>query len=714
MKNKKAFTLVELLVAMVILGIITGISFPLLRRVQEANKLRKYISYEDSMKYSAKLYVNSYQEDLFGEERIGCYVIPYESMEEKDLLKDISLDDTSCKGDNTFVKVTKVDDTYGYFVHLECMNTKTEGVEYESNKDITSTCQPDDKVNMIIAANPMKSTSYSFKPKQVKVTISSVTGIDRENIKLQYIFSTDKNGENVIGNWNTLSFTEIPTEEQQKEVILSEGEVKISSKAVTTPEGVTGDLYLVVKVETLRNLELKNWTEEEGQTKIFGPYMVNVPNPATPTISGGTTKIYNYEATTLTCATTTTYGSGITKYYSFGYATTDGGTPGNWTTPSTSATYTIPKDAYLGTRYYSCRVYVSDGTSTSSTVTSSTTSDTAMSLVNARIYFDTNGGQIYAQSNPYSPNNLYVRYGKTNFYLTRTATVVGGIPYVIRDYTYSDSWDYTFNGWYTAPSGGTQVIAASGVVQANVSGWTNASKQWIRTATGDDNTSNVLYAHWTLTYNPPQQSSGCQTHFWADSNGNSGVKEVCENNNNNNNNDNDDDGGSSGGGCANPGGCCACSCGCVGCIGCSGTHGCFLAGTKVMTIFGLRDIDKIKSGDLVLTFNDETGKNEYKRVIEPITHINFIEDWYTLTMDDNSNLRVTQEHKFYIKNEKGIDWVRARELKVGDYVKYADGTFHQIVDLSYASEIHTEYNLEVEDNHNYYVGSQQILVHNLK
>ena len=34
---------------------------------------------------------------------------------------------------------------------------------------------------------------------------------------------------------------------------------------------------------------------------------------------------------------------------------------------------------------------------------------------------------------------------------------------------------YTFKGWYTAASGGTQVIDASGVVQASVSGWTNAN-----------------------------------------------------------------------------------------------------------------------------------------------------------------------------------------------------------------------------------------------
>ncbi len=41
---------------------------------------------------------------------------------------------------------------------------------------------------------------------------------------------------------------------------------------------------------------------------------------------------------------------------------------------------------------------------------------------------------------------------------------------------------YTLKGYYTASSGGTLVVNASGVLQANVSGWTNGSGQWIRTS----------------------------------------------------------------------------------------------------------------------------------------------------------------------------------------------------------------------------------------
>ena len=41
---------------------------------------------------------------------------------------------------------------------------------------------------------------------------------------------------------------------------------------------------------------------------------------------------------------------------------------------------------------------------------------------------------------------------------------------------------YTFNGWYTAETGGTKVADATGALVASVSGYTNSSKKWIKYA----------------------------------------------------------------------------------------------------------------------------------------------------------------------------------------------------------------------------------------
>ncbi len=51
---------------------------------------------------------------------------------------------------------------------------------------------------------------------------------------------------------------------------------------------------------------------------------------------------------------------------------------------------------------------------------------------------------------------------------------------------------YTLSGWYTAESGGTRIIFATGYTAGSVSGYTDASGNWIYTESAL-----TLYAHWT-------------------------------------------------------------------------------------------------------------------------------------------------------------------------------------------------------------------------
>ena len=70
---------------------------------------------------------------------------------------------------------------------------------------------------------------------------------------------------------------------------------------------------------------------------------------------------------------------------------------------------------------------------------------------------------------------------------------------------------YTLNGWYTAASDGSKVAsnATTPALQANVSGYTDASKQWIKQS------ATTLYAQWnSASVTLPSISKTCNTCKW--------------------------------------------------------------------------------------------------------------------------------------------------------------------------------------------------------
>ena len=139
---------------------------------------------------------------------------------------------------------------------------------------------------------------------------------------------------------------------------------------------------------------------------------------------------------------------------------------------------------------------------------------------------------------------------------------------------------------------------------------------------------------------------------------------------------------------------------------------CFVAGTKVLTNNGYKDIDKIKIGDIVLSYNEKTKKNEYKKVLEVFKHENVDDNIYSLTIN-NSIIEASSIHPFYVKTINETKQVEAKDLKIGDIVINSDGNYYPITQIV-VKEMKSDnlYNIKVEDNHNYYVSNSNILVHN--
>ena len=291
--NKKGFTLVELLVVIVILGIITGISIPLIRNIQASNEMRKYTTYMDSLKVSAKLYVDSYGEDLFGHSSVGCALIHYSQLEDKGLLKDIALGDVSCKNENTLIRVVKIDDKISYTPMISCGSKKTDGtinvetqLPEEGIGDL-STCRVDSNTIISFSTTPASSNSINYKKRNITVKASSFTGF-HEDLMIYYSFIQKENkpsdentdpSSHIIDGWKRLNVDYIGGKEQKIEI--ANGNAVTLSSEFTTPNNQTGDYYVVLKVDSLKDLAGRNWKTESGNSQYvyLGSFRIDNTKP---------------------------------------------------------------------------------------------------------------------------------------------------------------------------------------------------------------------------------------------------------------------------------------------------------------------------------------------------------------------------------------------------------------------------------------------------
>ena len=151
-----------------------------------------------------------------------------------------------------------------------------------------------------------------------------------------------------------------------------------------------------------------------------------------------------------------------------------------------------------------------------------------------------------------------------------------------------------------------------------------------------------------------------------------------------------------------------------------------MAGTLVLTAAGLKKIEEIREGDLVLAYDEETGEQAYK----PVTRLfrNTTEAWYHVRVD-GEEIVCTGGHPFYILNAdnsrnilefEGVKsngtgkWICARDLKISDQVLLSDGScaIIEAIEVENLSAPETTYNFEVADYHTYYVSDSKVLVHN--
>ena len=284
--------------------------------------------------------------------------------------------------------------------------------------------------------------------------------------------------------------------------------INLASFTPTYLTGHSGTTYVVN--DSYGSISGSTYTVGAGN----GHIIIKASTLATPTctMQGGTTKVYNRSATTLTATDTSSLyeSNSVDISYSFGWATSDSAALGDFSSPQSGNTFSIAKALFYGTRYYGVTVNVVsvDDSSLTATCTSGTGSSTGttvanrttMALVNSRVQLNAGDGTLSGTA------YFYVAYGKNNKYSSRTSTSAYTLP------TVTPPEDYVLDGWYT--SGGDKVMNADfSLTGVAVSGWSNASPNWVKTGTSNSATAtaNQLYAHYTFngTYIQNLPSASC-------------------------------------------------------------------------------------------------------------------------------------------------------------------------------------------------------------
>ena len=121
------------------------------------------------------------------------------------------------------------------------------------------------------------------------------------------------------------------------------------------------------------------------------------------------------------------------------------------------------------------------------------------------------------------------------------------------------------------------------------------------------------------------------------------------------------------------------------------------------------NIEEIKIGDTVYAYDFSEGK-AVKETVESI-HQNFTYHWVEIEVGGEI-IRATKSHPFWVESER--IWSKAVDLKPGMELRLVSGQSVVVcsVRVDDLGQPETTYNFEVSHHHNYFVGSNGVLVHN--
>ena len=129
--------------------------------------------------------------------------------------------------------------------------------------------------------------------------------------------------------------------------------------------------------------------------------------------------------------------------------------------------------------------------------------------------------------------------------------------------------------------------------------------------------------------------------------------------------------------------------------------GCFVAGTKVLTPSGGQDIEKLRIGDEILTWNgDQSGDLKKAKIKRVSSHL--VSGYFVV----NGQLQITMNHRLLVNGA----WKEAGQIEIGDTLLNERGAQEKVTSLKFVPEWRIVYNIELNKYHTYFADG--IYVHN--
>ncbi len=129
---------------------------------------------------------------------------------------------------------------------------------------------------------------------------------------------------------------------------------------------------------------------------------------------------------------------------------------------------------------------------------------------------------------------------------------------------------------------------------------------------------------------------------------------------------------------------------------------CLVAGTPIQTQSGLRPVESIRVGDLVVAQNIQSGEIQFRPVLR--TTVRPPAKTYNIALVNGEKIQATLGHRWWVI---GQGWVKTKDLKEGMSMR-TDSGYATIESLKDADAAVT-YNLLVDQDHTYFVGQSRVL-----